>query len=273
VSAPTKKEWKRFAFISDIHAPHHSESCLALVKAWLKIEKPDIVVLGGDILDCGTISKFRNPRGPRYPDFKAELDACKEAVHTLVDACGKAKIIWGEGNHELRLPSYVMACSPQLHRLISIPDLMQPLPGVKWIEAKRGSSFIYELTDKLLVAHGERYSSVSSANVARLTLHETKRSIIVGHNHAEGTHRESGGHYGKEMVALVAGCLCEAPTYRMNHRWTHGFVAGVINEHTGEFEIDHMRISDHESRLYTGKGTLVAINHHTKGYQVKPEYS
>lgn len=248
---------KAFVVLSDLHTPFHSEPALDLALEYIKRTKPSLVILNGDIMDCYAMSRFNDPKGPRR-DMASEVHVANAVLDDIQAAAGKAEIMWGEGNHELRLPKAISIKLPDLNGLIDLAGLLNlHKRGIKWLPVERGDSFIMRLTPKLAVAHGWRYSGAGSNNVAKLTLNDWGGSIIVGHNHSEGTHRERRGD-GSEAVALVSGCLCQAPLYRTVDRWSRGFIAGDFDQ-SGRFQVDHVRIGGERfTEMYLHDGTVYA---------------
>jgi predicted MPP superfamily phosphohydrolase len=104
---------------------------------YAKEAQPDLIVLGGDILEFYKISRYsKNPQ--RALDMQKEIDFVVEnKLKRLRAACPKAQIDYHLGNHEARLFSYLCDNSPalsslrclQFDKLLSLADLEINLIG------------------------------------------------------------------------------------------------------------------------------------------------
>ncbi len=242
----------------DFHFPFVDKNCFELFLRYIRQFKPHYIVLNGDVFDAYLVSRFAKSRNIGFKTFKAELDADKGYFDTLLKACGKAKVIFIDGNHEVRLPNYLKMMAPTLEDMdgLQMEQIFEfAKRGIVHAKAKAQSG-IYRITDKLACAHGW-YTGSDGNSVAKRTWNQVQQSIITSHSHKEGTYRVRGGLDGKESVALVTGCLCQPQDYLDLDTWARGFVAGMVNLKTGEFTADHVRISgENFGTLYAADGTM-----------------
>ncbi|MFN9904203.1 MAG: metallophosphoesterase, partial [bacterium] len=84
--------------MSDIHVPYHSISALTAAFDLIQKEKPDTILLNGDLIDFYGLSRFM--KDPRKRSVAHELKATNE----LLDVLSKfgAKIVYKLGNHDER---------------------------------------------------------------------------------------------------------------------------------------------------------------------------
>jgi hypothetical protein len=79
--------------------------------------KPHVVIANGDIFDGSSISRHPRINWGAVPNVKQELDACKEALKEIEDACEKARhhtqLIWPLGNHDSRFETRLSEAIPQ----------------------------------------------------------------------------------------------------------------------------------------------------------------
>lgn len=69
----------------------------------IKIVKPRIKILNGDIFDGVSVSRYPPFGWSKRPGVKDELDACQERVHEIELALPKGcKRLWSVGNHDIR---------------------------------------------------------------------------------------------------------------------------------------------------------------------------
>lgn len=198
--------------------PTHDPAALDVFVLWCAALQPSRIVLVGDNLDLPDFGKYR-----KHPSFsattQAALDACHRFLAQLRAACPDAEIKWLAGNHEERLPNFIIdnavaafglrqANQPESWPVLSVPHLLhldeldiEYLPG--YPAAK------YWLTDNLVVVHGDRVKSRGSTADKYLTEH--KVSVIYGHVHRiERAHITRDDFDGdKEIMAASPGCLCQ----------------------------------------------------------------
>jgi hypothetical protein len=79
--------------------------------------KPIMVVNNGDAFDGATISRYPRSQWQQRPSVAQELDACKEYLKEIEDACHKVRhhtqLVWPLGNHDARLESRLSAMVPE----------------------------------------------------------------------------------------------------------------------------------------------------------------
>lgn len=100
---------------SDGHwLPDHRSTGLDALITVIKDLKPELVVLNGDMLDGGTISRWDPTRGhhKRF-SLREELDCLKANTETIQKAAGKAFLAYTLGNHDLRLSRYIAVHAPE----------------------------------------------------------------------------------------------------------------------------------------------------------------
>lgn len=230
-----------FVFASDFHGHMYSKECMALFLDHLRREKPSILILGGDIIDCVTVSRF--PPHKEAPDrLLYELEVTQsEVIAPILKASPKARHIWLEGNHEWRLEGFIAAHAKALQGFpgLSIQEAMKcKEQGIEYITSVRGNGHIK--LGPILFQHGFK----SGVNAARAHLNHVGGHTIFGHTHKEHTDRltyaNSKNWKGPDWLGLGAGAMCVYPEYDDLPKLSHGFVAGWLDEE--EFEAHHERI-------------------------------
>jgi len=83
----------------------------------IKALKPVMVIANGDIFDGAVISRHPRSQWQTRPNVRQELDACKEFMTEIEDACHAARhhtqLIWPLGNHDTRFESRLSAFVPE----------------------------------------------------------------------------------------------------------------------------------------------------------------
>lgn len=236
-----------FMFLSDTQAPFHDLGAVAIVLEYIRCQKPDHLWLGGDILDCFTISSFDRGSGAKYGQLKSEWEVSEREVvapiHRVAKESNKnVKTVWIEGNHEFRLRR--LYSKLQRADLIALFDFIPSIEeffklkerGIKYVASKAGNA-IHRVTSHLAIMHGQ----YGSANPAKMHMDKWGGSLLHGHTHKAGTWSQRTGS-GEERVALSAGCLCASPDWLDLDQWTRGIIVGEIDEKDGTFSADHEKI-------------------------------
>ena len=87
--------------------PTHDEAALAAAIAVTAAAKPDLVVLVGDNLDLPEMGKYRLT-APYQNTTQATIDRAAIMCAEIRRAAPGARVVWIAGNHEERLPRYLI---------------------------------------------------------------------------------------------------------------------------------------------------------------------
>ena len=222
------KQWQVAALLPDMQIgyffnedgelePIHDEAAMATAIALCAEKQPDIVVMHGDNADFAELSRFR--LSPSYAaTMQATIDRCALVAQEVRRACPNARIIWLEGNHEARLPFYIMdnakaafglrkGLEPKSWPVLSMPHLCGfDDTGVEYISGYPANEFW--LNDNFRVIHGHKVQS--NGSTAHKYLDDARVSTAFGHVHRrELAQRTRHTRYGPRTVtALSFGCLC-----------------------------------------------------------------
>lgn len=169
------KVHRKIAICSDVHNPYEDPKALSMFLDFLKDEKPDEVILNGDICDFSALSLHGDADGSqRHMD---EIESANELLDRI-QSIHRGKCHYNEGNHEDRVRRYIAKNAPELEGLYGLENAL----NLK----KRKISFLpyraetpYFVTSKLAVTHG----FAVGANAAKKTLERYGVSVIVGHTH------------------------------------------------------------------------------------------
>jgi hypothetical protein len=252
--------------------PTHDEEAIAVALGIVKAAKPTQVVLVGDNADLPELGKYRIT--PAYAmTTQATIDRCTVLGAELRAAAPDAEIVWLAGNHEERLPRYLLdnaraafglrkGNTPESWPVLSMPYLCRMddydityLPGYPASQ--------HWITEKLKVIHGDLVRSGGST--AHAYLGREKTSVIYGHVHRrEYAARTRDDHDGpREVMAATPGCLCRIdgaipstkgatdldgrPIYRAED-WQQGVAVVDYDMETGVFDYEQVAIRDGHGR-------------------------
>ena len=256
--------------------PIHDEAALTVALALVRATNPDLVVLVGDNLDAAELGKYRlTPAFERTT--QASIDRLGLLCAELRDAAPNARIVWLAGNHEERLPNYILdnahaafglrkANKPESWPVMSLPFLCDfDDYGVEYLPGYPANSFW--INDRLRVIHGDKVASGGST--AHKYLNTEKVSVIYGHVHRReyGARTREDRDGAKEIMAASPGCLARIdgavpstkggtdldgrPLTRIED-WQQG--VGIVNYQPGDGMFTYQNVAIHNGwALWNGK--------------------
>jgi len=202
---------------NDLHIPFEDPVAVNLFLGFTKRQKPDKIILLGDICDFYQISRFdKDPS--RETDLQSDLDRTSAFLTNCQQIAPKAEIHYIQGNHESRIKKYLWSQAKALASLrsLSLTKLLDfDSIGIKYHE--KG----YQLGD-LYCTHGSIIRK-HAGYTARGEFEKNGCSGISGHSHRDSkyTVRNRGGHF----VWYENYCLCDLnPEYVEGiANWTQGW--------------------------------------------------
>lgn len=223
----TKNKYKKCVVVPDAQIgyfrgrdgklePTHDEKAVQIAIELIREVKPQTVVCVGDNLDLPEMGKYLT-----YPAYaqttQAAIDRATKFCAELREAAPNATIIWLAGNHEERMPKYLLMNAaaayglrkgniPESWPVLSVPYLCRMDEfGVEYRPGYPASDFW--INEKLRVIHGDRVKS--SGSTAHVYLNQEKTSVIYGHIHrcetAFKTREDFDGP--RTIMAASPGCL------------------------------------------------------------------
>jgi len=234
---PFKLKHKRIAIFSDIHAPYHSVEAISAALDYCKKEKPDAVLINGDMFDFHKLSRYA--KDPRKKNFAEEIAIGCEIMN-IIQKTLKCKLYFKEGNHDERYTHYLWMKAGELNGVedFSLEQIIKKrVKDVVYI----GEKTIVKAGD-LSILHGHEFpqSVISPVNIARGLYLRAKGSALCGHHHktSEPTEQDING---KITTTWSVGCLSELhPQYMPINSWNHGFA--IVDVCGKEFEVRNKRI-------------------------------
>lgn len=214
----------------DLHFPFEDKRKVAYLLDWIKKNRPDRVVLLGDVLELHALSTHR--KDPRWEDrLKEEVASGKRFLQRLRQAAPKAEITYIVGNHTRRWYIYFQNRAPAMRLLgIDIRDLLGVSElGIKWHDNDRKGVKVPIGQGRVAYCyHGDQFgSSKTPGGSAFAAASKLGHNVIMGHTHKLGL--IASPVMGKDLFGIEAGCLVN-----MKHRvfdygglrpmWSHAFL-------------------------------------------------
>lgn len=206
--------------LSDIHIPFQDNKAVDRAIEYIKDNKPDMVVLNGDILDMFMLSRFTKGEG-RNP--MEEISMCQELLKRIRQAVPKSDIFYVIGNHETRLEKYVLNKAPELASLVE--DVFSI---IKVSDFKIRGCASLTLNDTFVFKHGTLLGSKSGLSAIK-EMENSYMSGCSGHTHrlCKYIARKAG----RKFIWMESGCLCDLnPEYVTNPNWQQGFCTISIRD-------------------------------------------
>ena len=235
----------------DMHYPYNID--LRNVIAFVKDYRPDVLILGGDILDLPQFSRWE--RGlhnllASLPPPRAMYAKAKEEIFLPIRrAIGwNAALIYLGGNHEQRVEDAIKADSKAEDWSIEanfsdIIDLYVPY-------ADEDVPNIYEMGDAIFT-HGNRHNVHHASYMAI----EYGKTVRYGHTHdyQVSTKRTAAGSGSYAIIAASCGCLRSLrPSWLRGkpNNWVNGFQYGYVDDNGVLF--DNIVIIQKDGRFMIG---------------------
>lgn len=262
---PTDSGTKRFVALYDIHIGWewhvsggrrsvrntHNPAALKLALQFVQDFAPDIVILGGDQINCGPVSHWSKGK-PRLSEsfrLKRELDKLSELVLEPLKAA--AVKIWLDGNHEAWIEQLVDE-NPGIEGLVE-PRGYLGLAKQGWAHRSQGE--MYKL-GKLHFVHGDvALKQREYSNPAKVLVQAYNRNIRAGHLHTYSAYTQvtptdrQDYHTGIVVPALSS----RAPYYAKYNpsNFLNGFLYGWVHR-DGSFT-DYVATINYNRMVVNGK--------------------
>lgn len=236
-----RKKEELVVFVSDLHIPYHDKRTVKSVDEFLKKWQPDQLVLGGDIIDMYSISRFdKDPR--RASRLQEEFDETNQYLKNIRKMLPKQKIVYLEGNHCERMDKYLMR-HPELHglRTLKVPYQL----GLKELNIPYMKDYVYK---NFLFTHGTKISKYTSM----AELEKNVMSGVSGHKHTMQVAYKT--IRGKDYKWITNGHLCDIKQaeYVQNPDWQQGITLVWFNKKNRRFFSEPLEVVDHKI-FYRGK--------------------
>jgi predicted phosphodiesterase len=186
--------------IPDIQYPYHDAVILDKILKVVRTHQPDQIVQIGDGIDFDTLSQWAKGTKLEFADTLQEhIDGYRrEVLAPLREAAPQARIIWIEGNHDLRLRDFVRKYAAPLATLRALK--VESLFGLVDLDISYERGPLRVATNTLVV-HGHEsggYCASASAWDAKFAKrYGSEKNVIFGHTHQPFLITRAFGYKGK----------------------------------------------------------------------------
>lgn len=251
---------EKFVFLTDLHwgyerrgghkVPLHDTKALSVALQFIDDFRPDHVILGGDMLDCGAVSHHNTHKAGAVEGLRLLADAAelRDVLLKPLEQLKPTTLTYIEGNHEDWLNQLVEEI-PGLGGIVSLQSILKL--NKQWKLVPRGEA---HKLGKLVFVHGDQLSG--GEHIAKAATLTYEKNIRFGHFHSFQVYTktsaiESNGHTG-----VCVPCLCKkAPGYGKGapNKWAQGFLWGYVDK--GGF------FNDYVSVIVDGKAIINGVTY------------
>lgn len=227
----------------------HDEKAIQTALKFAADFKPNHVILGGDILDCGSISHHNHGKPGAVEGLKLLADAkeLRSQVITPLEALKPKTLTYIIGNHEDWLTDLVDQI-PALEGIVDVKSMLKL--GDKWNIIPQGES---HKLGKLIFVHGDQIKGGEHSAKAATAAYEA--NVRFGHHHTYQVYTKTSAVDANGHTGISVPCLCRKnPKYNEGspNRWMQGFLWGYVNGPEGRFN-DYVSVIINGTTIINGK--------------------
>ena len=216
--------------VNGVVRPMHDLKAIQCALKVVKAVKPDVLIYGGDMMDCGPVSRHLEGRHGRNTEGLRLADDFLLARTLIVDPVRSVKRkVYLTGNHEAWIEQWIDK-HPEMEGLVSLDAGL----GLQdWELIPQGG--VWKL-GKLHFTHGDIFKGT---NPAKYAVESFERNVRFGHFHRYSAHTKISAIDNEDVKTGVSvPCLARRdPAYGRSapNGHTHGFLIGHVDEETGNF--------------------------------------
>lgn len=250
---------EKFIALFDLHwgyerrgghkVPLHDAKALRVALEYIKDFKPDHIILGGDILDCGSISHHNHGKPGAVEGFRLLGDAkeLSEALIKPLEALKTKSLTYIVGNHEDWVTDLTEKI-PALEDMINLESVLGL--SKKWNVIPNGET---HKLGKLVFMHGDQVKG--GEHSAKWATVAYEANVRFGHHHTFQIYTKTSALDANGHTGIAVPCLCrKGPKYGGGapNRWMQGFLWGYVNGPQGSFN-DYVSVIINGQTMINGK--------------------
>lgn len=250
---------EKFVALYDVHFGYerknghkvalHDPKAINVALDFMKDFKPDHVILGGDILDCGCISHHNHGKPGAVEGFRLLGDAkeLREALITPVEGVKAKTYTYIVGNHEDWLNDLALQI-PALEGIIDVGSILNL--DKRWKIVQNGET---HKLGKLIFMHGDQIKG--GEHSAKWATIAWEKNVRFGHHHTAQIYTKTSANDANGHTGIAVPCLCKKnPNYGGGspNRWAQGFLWGYVGGPENSFN-DYLTIIVNGKAIINGK--------------------
>lgn len=256
---PRESVLEKFVALFDLHYGYerrgghknalHDAKALKVAMDFIQDFKPDHIVLGGDILDCGSVSHHNKQKPGAVEGLRLRSDATelRKAVIEPLERLRTKSRTYIVGNHEDWLNDLVQEI-PALEGIVDLKSILSL--GNRWDIVPSGETF---RLGKLVFMHGDQIKG--GEHSAKWATVAFEKNVRFGHHHTFQIYTKTSPVDANGHTGIAVPCLCRKnPNYGGGapNRWMQGFLWGYVNGPQGTFN-DYVSVIVNGTALINGK--------------------
>jgi len=185
--------------LPDIQFPYHDKLALSKLITVARDIQPDTILQIGDGIDFPTVSRWAKDTALQYaPTLQKHVDGFKGLLADFREAAPESRMLWLEGNHDLRLKQFIASYAPALSTLRVLE--MENLFGLDELGVEYVKGPLRVGTNTYAV-HGHEsggYSASANAwDLKFLKRYGSDKNFLFGHTHQPFLITRAFGYEGK----------------------------------------------------------------------------
>lgn len=278
----------QFGFRRDLYDasamdPFHDERALSIAMQVLEVERPDLTIWLGDVLDLASFGKYRQ-EAAFVLTVQPTLEVAHDYLARSVAYSGETRFI--EGNHDVRLQNTIIdnakaafglkraGAPPAEWPVMSVPYLLNmDQLGVQYVGGyPSGATYI---NDNLAAIHGRKVGN-DRRSAATMVVEDERVSVVFGHVHRIETTYRTRNTRGKPKISVAhtPGCLCRidgaVPSVKSGvdafgravtswENWQQGITVVRYQEDDGRFKLEPVEILEGHA-IHGGQEFISEVN-------------
>jgi hypothetical protein len=186
--------------------------------------RPKIVILNGDVLDLGRVSRHPVIGWEKLPAVADEITAGQARLCEIENATFRARKIWNLGNHDARFETYIATHAEELAKIHGV-HMKDHFPH--WEPA-----WSVWVNDQVVIKHRWKGGDYATRN----NTIKSGKTIVTGHLHT--AHVDPWKDYNGRRWGVDTGCLAEPYARAFGYlednprNWQSAFA--ILTFHDGE---------------------------------------
>lgn len=245
------------AIVSDIHFDLHDPATWLAFKKWHAEVKPNKVVVLGDFLDLGMMSRY--VQGMNDPLFAIpQIQVFAQEMNELVKANPSGEFIVVEGNHDERWTKVILGAVPHIFKgaiglTLKEQCYSQGLnKSVRWLKEDTLVSGVKCGPFVLRHGHNQQAKFGLGKHLAATRLSKTLGvSEVFGHYHRAQMFCQTA--LGKTAIAIANPCMTGAHDYNKDPDWQRGFTILELYGPDNCYATPHVIVTNNGHFAWNGK--------------------
>jgi hypothetical protein len=186
----------------DIHFPYENKAALRAVYDYIVDTNPQVIILGGDVVDLDMLHNKASARGVEGKRLKKDFDYAYGWLAELRRRSPESTIYFLEGNHDERIERYIDD-HPEVEGMLEIKNALRlDELNIRWVPSWRVGEIL--TIGKANFIHGQYLNKHHAAT----TVDNYGCNIMYGHIHDISSNSKVLHGDDSTLIAQSCGCLC-----------------------------------------------------------------